>query len=423
MIASEQNNRCDTPPYCDSIERIAIISVHGCPAAQLGSKDTGGMNVYIRKVAQELSNRGIYVDIFTRHHDPADTQIEQVAERARVIHIRAGDFSDDKSRLPSHLPEFTCNLLEYTRQNNISYDIIHSHYWLSGRVGTIVARHWDIPHVTSFHTLSEIKRQARVGEREPAERTTGESKVIQFADSIVVFSQHEKNALIQLYDANKDKIEIIPCGVDVDLFQPLNQEISRRKLGITDSKVVLYVGRLEPLKGVDIMLKALALLENGNQVKTIIVGGDLQEDAEMNRLKSLSRNLGISEQVSFLGSLDQQELPTYYSAADICVVPSYYESFGLVALESMACGTPVIASRVGGLPTIVKDSLNGYLIPWRCPEPFTDSLEILLGSQSIRNAMSEASRKTAMSMSWPLIVDNLVESYQTLLATSQATTI
>ena len=420
MTIPEQEQRYNARPQGDSIERIALISVHGCPTAQLGSKDTGGMNVYIRKVAQELSNRGIYVDIFTRYHDPKDPQIEQVADRARVIHLSAGDFSDDKTTIPYHLPEFVCRLLEYTKQHRLSYDILHSHYWLSGRVGTILARHWNIPHVASFHTLSEIKRQARVGERESQERTLGETKVIQSADSIVAFSQHERDAMVRLYDALDDKIEVIPCGVDVELFQPLDQGIARRKLGLQDSKVILYVGRLEPLKGVDIILKAVAQLEQGDPVKTIIVGGDLEEDSEMVRLKSLSQDLGISDQVSFLGRLDQEELPTYYNAADICVVPSYYESFGLVALESMACGTPVIASRVGGLPTIVKDSYNGFLIPWHCPEPFADGLDVLLSSPSIRSAMGEASRRTAMSMQWPLVVDSLMDSYHALLAPSQA---
>ena len=407
------------PPQDDSIERIAIISVHGCPAAQLGSKDSGGMNVYIRQVARELSDRGIYVDIFTRYHDPNNTQIEQVSDRARVIHISAGDFSDDKASIPYHLPEFVCNLLEYTKQNNLSYDIVHSHYWLSGRVGTILTRHWNIPHVASFHTLSEIKRQARVGERESEERTLGETKVIQSADSIVAFSQHERDALVRLYGAPDEKIEVIPCGVDVELFQPLDQGTARRKLGLQNSKVVLYVGRLEPLKGVDIILRAVAQMEQGNLVKTIIVGGNLEEDSEMSRLKSLSHDLGISDQVSFIGRLDQEELPAYYNAADICVVPSYYESFGLVALESMACGTPVIASRVGGLPTIVKDGYNGYLIQWHCPEPFADGLNVLLGSPSIRRAMGEASRRTAMSLRWPLVVDSLIASYHALLAPSQ----
>ena len=421
MIIPEQEYwYANTPPHGDSIERIALISVHGCPTAQLGSKDTGGMNVYIRQVAQELSNRGIYVDIFTRYHDPSDPQIVKVADRARVIHINAGSFSDDKTTIPYHLPEFVCRLLEYTKQHRLSYDLLHSHYWLSGRVGTILARHWNIPHVASFHTLSEIKRQARVGEREPEERTLGEAKVIQSADSIVAFSQHERDAMVRLYDASDQKIDVIPCGVDVELFRPLDQKIARRKLGLKDSKVVLYVGRLEPLKGVDILLRAVAQLEQGDPVKTLIVGGDLEEDPEVGRLKSLSYELGISDQVRFLGRLDQQELPTYYNAADICVVPSYYESFGLVALESMACGTPVIASRVGGLPTIVKDGFNGYLIPWHCPEPFADGLDVLLGSPAIRSTMGEASRRTAISMRWPIVVDNLIDSYHALLAPSQA---
>ena len=419
---TREPEHCAAAPSHDGlIERIAIVSVHGCPMAQLGSKDTGGMNVYIRHVARELSDRGIYVDIFSRCHNPNDPQIEDVADRARVIHVSAGDFSDDKTTLPYHLPEFVCGLLEYTGRHSLSYDIIHSHYWLSGRVGAILSRRWNVPHVATFHTLAEIKKRARVGEREPEERSLGEAKVIRSADSIVAFSRHERDAMIRFYGASGRKIAVIPCGVDVDLFRPLDKEMSRRRLGLQDERVVLYVGRLEPLKGVDILLKAVAQLERGESVKTLIVGGDLEEDQEMTRLKSLSHRLGISDRVSFLGSLKQQELPFYYSAADICVVPSYYESFGLVALESMACGTPVIASRVGGLPTIVKDGLNGYLIPWRRPEPFADGMDVLFDNSTIRNAMSEASLRTAMSMRWPAVVDSLVDSYHALLAPSKAT--
>ncbi|MBI4282566.1 MAG: glycosyltransferase [Chloroflexi bacterium] len=421
MTVSQQDYcYAEAPSPRDPIERIAMVSVHGCPAAQLGSKDTGGMNVYIRQVAQELSKRGIYVDVFTRYHDPNDPQVVRLAERARVIHISAGHFTDDKTVIPYHLPEFVCRLLDYTSRERLSYDLIHSHYWLSGRVGSILARHWGIPHVACFHTLAEVKRRARVGEIEPEERALGEGKVIRSADSIVAFTQHERDAMIRLYDAPGQKIEVIPCGVDAELFQPLDQELAKRKLGLQDSKVVLYVGRLEPLKGVDILLRAVAQLEQGDSVKTLIVGGDLEEDREMARLKSLSQELGISTRVSFLGRLNQQELPTYYNAADICVVPSYYESFGMVALEAMACGTPVIASRVGGLPTIVKDGFTGYLIPWRCPEPFADGLDVLLSSQTIRRAMGEASRRVALTMRWPAVVDSLMDSYRSLLAPPQA---
>lgn len=398
------------------MERIAFISVHGCPTAKLGSKDTGGMNVYIRQVAQELAKMGVYVDIYTRYHDPKDPQVVSLGERARVIHIPAGLYDDTKGSLPGHLPEFVCSLLGYTEREGLSYDLIHSHYWLSGRVGTILARHWGIPHVATFHTLAEIKRHARAGEREPEERVVGERKVLASADRIVASSQHEREAMVRLYNARGHKIEVIPCGVDVELFRPMNQGLARRRLGIQDSKVVLFVGRIEPLKGVDILIRAVAQLDRRDPVRALIVGGEPGGDPEIRRLESMSQELGISSQVSFLGRVEQEQLPTYYNAADVCVVPSYYESFGLVALEAMACGTPVIASRVGGLPTVVKGGVTGYLIPWRCPEPFADGLDVLLNSPAIRKAMGQASRSLALRMQWSAVAEQMLALYQLLLA-------
>ena len=395
------------------IERIAVVSVHGCPDAQPGTRDAGGMNVYIRKVAQELSDRGVFVDVFSRNHDAEVPTTVQLAERARVVHVDAGDPSDDKAELSRHLPDFVLAVLDYTREHGLTYDVVHSHYWLSGLATTLLARRWGIPHVTTFHTLAEIKKRARAGEDEPEERSVGEERVIRTADAIVAFSRHESDAMVRFYDAAPDKIEVIPCGVDVDLFRPVNRREAKQKLGLGEDGVVLFVGRLEPLKGVDILLRAVAQLERADTTRTVIVGGD-QADAEMARLRALCSDLGIAERVSFLGRMAQQELPLYYSAADVSVIPSYYESFGLVALESMACGTPVIASRVGGLPTIVKDGLNGYLIPWRCPEPFADGLDVLLGNAAIRQAMSDASRQTAESMSWAAVVDSLLNTYQVL---------
>ena len=395
------------------IERIAVVSVHGCPDAQPGTRDAGGMNVYIRKVAQELSDRGVFVDVFSRNHDAEVPTTVQLAERARVVHVDAGDPSDDKAELSRHLPDFVLAVLDYAREHGLTYDVVHSHYWLSGLATTLLARRWGIPHVTTFHTLAEIKKRARAGEDEPEERSVGEERVIRTADAIVAFSRHESDAMVRFYDASVDKIEVIPCGVDVDLFRPVDRREAKQKLGLGEDGVVLFVGRLEPLKGVDILLRTVAQLERASATRTVIVGGD-QADAEMARLRALCSDLGIAERVSFLGRMAQQELPLYYSAADVSVIPSYYESFGLVALESMACGTPVIASRVGGLPTIVKDGLNGYLIPWRCPEPFADGLDVLLGNAAIRQAMSDASRQTAESMSWAAVVDSLLNTYQVL---------
>ena len=306
-------------------------------------------------------------------------------------------------------------LLEFTSQNRLSYDVIHSHYWLSGRVGNVLSRHWRVPHVATFHTLAEVKLRARAGEREPEARAAGERRVIASADRVVAFSEHERDAIARLYDAGRDSIAVIPCGVDVDRFQPLDVAAARERLGLGDGKVVLYVGRIEPLKGIDILLKAVAQLGQAESVKTLIVGGDSEGDREIERLKSLADELGISPRVSFVGRVEQPELPAYYSAADVCVVPSYYESFGLVALESMACGTPVVASRVGGLPTIVKDGVTGYLVPWRCPEPFADRLDILLNSDVVNRGMGQAARSRALTMGWSAVADRLLSLYTSLV--------
>ena len=287
------------------IERIAVVSVHGCPDAQPGTRDAGGMNVYIRKVAQELSDRGVFVDVFSRNHDAEVPTTVQLAERARVVHVDAGDPSDEKAELSRHLPDFVLAVLDYTREHSLTYDVVHSHYWLSGLATTLLARRWGIPHVTTFHTLAEIKKRARAGEDEPEERSVGEERVIRTADAIVAFSRHESNAMVRFYDAGPDKIEVIPCGVDVDLFRPVDRREARQKLGIGEDGVVLFVGRLEPLKGVDILLRAVAQLERADTTKTVIVGGD-QADAEMARLRALCSDLGIAE---------RRELPGPYGSA------------------------------------------------------------------------------------------------------------
>ncbi len=397
------------------VERIAIISVHGCPSARLGGREAGGMNVYIKQVAEELGRRGVWVDIFTRYHDPQDQEVVQISDRVRVIHIIAGSYWDDKNNLLAHLPDFICGVLDYTRAEQISYDIVHSHYWLSGRIGLVLGRHWRIPHVANFHTLAEVKMRARVGENETEQRSSGERKVIAMSDQVLAFSQHEKEAMVRLYGAQRDRVGVIPGGVDTELFSPMDRDLVRQTLGLQDTNIILYVGRIEPLKGVDILLRAVSQLDRAHPVKTIIIGGDLENDSEITRLKALTVDLGISQVVSFMGRLEQQVLPSYYNAADICVVPSYYESFGLVALEAMSCGTPVIASRVGGLPTFVKDSLTGYLIPWHCPEPFADVLEILLDSDGMRKVMGGAAREAALGMGWPNVVDQLLSLYNKLL--------
>ena len=402
------------------LERVAFISVHGCPIARLGERDTGGMNVYVLQAAKELGSRGIKVDIYTRSHDPAEPQIVQLGEHTRVIHLAAGPYGEPKGALYQYLPQFLYNVKRYQVAHGLSYSLVHSHYWLSGWVGSFLARSWQVPHVTTFHTLAEVKKQARPGEQEPSLRTREEARVVAEADRIVAFSTHERQSLTKLYAANPTKVTVIPCGVDLALFRPRRKAWAKGKLGVQDKKVILFVGRIDPLKAVDLLLQAVAMMEEREGVRLVIVGGNPQKDQEVQRVKALALELGLGDVVSFTGAVDQKELPLYYSAADVFVLPSYYESFGLVALEAMACGTPVVAARVGGLKDVVKDGVTGYLIPWHCPDPYTERLEVLLSNDGLRASMGRAARTAAQERGWDTVADQLFHLYGQLLEEPRA---
>ncbi len=393
---------------------IAVISFHGCPSARLGERDTGGMNVYVLQTAMELGRRGHKVDVYTRYHDPRDPQIVELAENTRIIHLKAGPYAEDKESLPSHIPEFLASLHRFQDTHNLRYDLIHSHYWLSGQVATALSRQWQVPHVACFHTLAKIKQRARAGESEPLRRITGEGEVMAHADAIVGLSRFEKEDMVRLYGAPPHRVHVIPAGVDLSMFQPMDRAVARQRLGLGNKRVILYVGRIEPLKGLEILIDALAQMDNEADTRLLIVGGNPEGDPEVARLGTLARELGVWEGVSFLGTVKQSELPLYYSAANVCVLPSYYESFGLAALEAMACGTPVIASRVGGLQTIVKHGETGYLIPWHCPDPFVERLEMLLGNKALQRVIGDAARAQAEKMSWSMVADRILDLYDSL---------
>ena len=394
--------------------RLAILSFHGCPVARLGEKDTGGMNVYVMQLARELGRRGNQVDVFTRTHDPNDPQIVPLGDGARVIHLKAGGYSDTKETLYETTPEFLSNLRAFWEAEGSEYDLIHSHYWLSGHVGGVLSQSWNVPHVTTFHTLAKTKIRARAGEMESERRLSVEARLADRADAMVVSTQDEKDDLVRLYQAHPHKVWVTPPGVDLDLFRPSDKAEARRTLGLDGAKVILYVGRLEPLKGLDILLNAVALLEDDSETRLLIVGGGPGDD-ELGRLKQLASDHGIQGRVTFTGAVRQTDLPDYYNAADVFVLPSHYESFGLAALEAMACGTPVVASRVGGLKTFIESGRTGYLIPWRCPEPFAHRLEMLLDSPALRDMMGKAARTKALEMSWSGVADRIGGFYSTLL--------
>ena len=402
------------------MHRIALISFHGCPVVRLGERDTGGMNVYVLQTAKELGHRGHKVDVYTRYHDPRDPQIVELEENVRVIHLKAGPYAEAKDNLSRYKRVFLDKLYRFQEAHDLEYDLIHSHYWLSGKVATELSRQWQVPHVTCFHTLAKIKQRARAGERETDRRIAGERVVMAQADAVVSFSRFEKEDVVGLYGVPPHKVHVIPAGVDLDMFKPVDGAAARQRLGLNGESVILYVGRIEPLKGIGILLSALAQMEDRADIRLLIVGGNLEKDHEVARLRTMAQALGVHEEVSFIGTVPQNELPIYYSAANVCVLPSYYESFGLAALEAMACGTPVIASRVGGLQTIVKNGETGYLIPWRCPDPFVERLEMLLGNSVLQRVIGGAARVEAEKMSWSLVVDRLLDIYDSLAGASVA---
>ncbi len=413
--------------------RIAVLSYHTSPLAPLGGRETGGLNVYVRELARELAERGHHIDVFTRRTNPDAPETLPLTgaggrTAARLVHIDAGPPQQvEKEALPAHLDAFEAGVAAFARQERLTYDVLHSHYWLSGVVGERLKvrfrprrtrlRRGGLPHIVMFHTLGEVKNRSRISEREPDPRIKAERAIARQAERIVVASHDERQLLVRLYGAEAERVAVVPCGVNLDLFQPIAKEEARRQLGLRDAdRILLFVGRIEPLKGVDILLGAAAQLEAESDCFVLVVGGDSStQDGEMAHLRDLASELGIAERVSFLGAVDHERLPLFYSAADVCVVPSFYESFGLVALEAMACGTPVVASRVGGLTDTVRDGETGYLIPWRCPEPFAERLELLLGNEGLRRAFGQSARETVERFRWGNVAETVLALYRELI--------
>ena len=402
---------------------MAFISFHACPLAAPGEGKSGGMNVYVRQLARSLGNLGVEVDIYTRRHSAIVPDVEQITPTVRVIHLDGGHPDEPLDTLFGRLPEFLDHLNAFRLENGLEYDAVHSHYWLSGWVGRHLTRQLSIasggnpprppcPHVITFHTLSLIKMQSRAGEMEPARRQREERNLIATADRVVAFSPHERDAMVRLYGADYRQIVLAPCGVDLERFHPLDREESRERLGLNGEKVLLYVGRIESLKGLDLLVHTAAHLETCQGVRVLVVGSDDGSHGEAERMRQLAEDLEVGEIFDFVGRVDQAELPWYYSAADVCVVPSFYESFGLAALESMACGTPVVASRVGGLSTVVQHGRTGYLKSWRCPEAFANSLEMILSSETLQHSMGLAARRRAEALGWDQVAGQILDIYE-----------
>jgi D-inositol-3-phosphate glycosyltransferase len=400
------------------VRRIAVISAHTSPLAALGGRESGGMNVYVRELSRELGSAGYAVDVYTRWSSDADPEVQPFGPNARVINIEAGPRAPiDKDDIAAHLAEFEAGVVAFAEREGLRYDMVHSHYWMSGVAGIGLRRRWSVPHITMFHTLGEVKNRARISEHESDVRITAERAIVADADRIVVASSHEQELLTELYAADPAKIAVVPCGVDLDVFTPMDKDAARRKLGLPDNdRVILFVGRIEPLKGIDILIGAAAQLHEDENFRVLIVGGDARTEQQVAQLLAQARRLDVDHHISFVGAVAHDALPLYYNAADVCVVPSYYESFGMVAVESMACGTPVVASRVGGLASTIMDGETGYLIPWRCPEPFAERLELLLHSDELRASFGRAAREAVERFRWANVGAAVASLYEDLLA-------
>jgi len=410
---------------------IAMISYHTCPLEILGGKNTGGMNVYVRELARFLGRVGVHVDVFTRSQNEHIPQVSHdLGNFNRVVHIPAGPETNlPKSELAEYTGKLAEGIMAFSRRKNIHYDLIHTHYWMSGVAGAVLKDTWHVPMLQMFHTLGLMKQ--RVGrtaeEREGEYRINGERAVMQAADRIVAATEAERLQLELLYDMNPKKVTIIPPGVDTHHFYPIPQDEAKEAVGIpTEDRVALFVGRIEPLKGLDTLIRAMAQLKK-NCVQFIcphylvIIGGDPEGElqditSEMKRLQTLCRELGLDEIVIFLGKRDQNTLPYYYSAAEVVVVPSHYESFGMVALESMACGTPVVASQVGGLAYLVKDGETGFFVPAQAPEALAEKLRLLFVNHELRTRFGKNAAAYAQDFSWELITDQMVELYSSMIA-------
>ncbi len=407
------------------MSKIAMLSVHTCPLATLGGKETGGMNVYVRELARELGRRGQQVDVFTRAQDPNIAPVRQLGPNARVIHLKAGPVAPyDKNKIFDHLPEFRDNLEAFRASECASYDVVHGHYWLSGVVGHELAQMWGVPLVQMFHTLGHLKNEVAKTEldRELGLRLEMEEQVVAWADQLVAATPTEKAQLSWYYGADPQKMTVIPPGVDTRLFYPRDQHNSRRRLDLPCGRLLLFVGRIERLKGIDTLLEAAALLMKRpgyDDLRVLIVGGDADtnnsNNPELRRVKKLADDLGIASRVDFMGSQPQTELPFFYSAADLTIMPSHYESFGMVALESMACGTPVIASRVGGLAHLVREGETGYLVPEENPAQLEVRINESLSDDVAREGMGECAAAYAREYGWANIAHRISNLYDTLI--------
>lgn len=407
-----------------TVKRVAVLSYHCSPLDEPGSGDAGGMTVYVRGLARALGEMGVRTDIFTRASSP-DQRVVEVSPWVRVVPLQAGPLSlIPKEDLPTWAEEFSVAVRAFAMTRRISYDVIHSHYWQSGLVGRDLARVWSVPFVHSSHTLGHVKNAALAPDDlpEPESRIGGEKEVIDAADVLIAATDDEYQQLACMYGAPHDRLKILPPGVDHEMFSPGDKKAARAEIDVAQGgrePILLFVGRIQPLKGIDLAIEATERLKHAMEAppRLLVVGGPSGPggDAELARLHRLVESLGVDDRVDFLGPRSHSVLPTFYRSADIVLVCSHSESFGLTALEAHACGVPVVGTPVGGLAHIVESGESGFLIPNRDADRFAASIKTILSDQDLAERFALNATLRAAGFTWKATASRFLELYECLV--------
>ena len=406
-----------SPLRSGRLERVAVLSVHTSPLAQPGTGDAGGMNVYVLQTAIQIARRGLAVEIFTRATASTDPPVIEAAPGVLVRNVVAGPFEGlDKHDLPTQLCAFAAGVLREEARHPVGYyDLIHSHYWLSGQVGWLARDRWGVPLVHTAHTLAAVKNAALAdGDRpEPAAREIGERQVVVEADRLIANTSDEAKQLVDTYDAPPGKIDVVAPGADLSRYHPGDRAAARASLGLSpDEPVVTFVGRIQPLKAPDVLLRAAAVVLAERRLRVLIVGGPSGTGLERpDSLIQLASSLGIADHITFLPPQPPDRLVDIYRASDFVAVPSYSESFGLVAIEAQACGTPVVAADVGGLGTAVRNRETGLLVQGHRTDDWAAALRRMLDDPAERDLMGERAVAHASNFSWEHTASGLLASY------------
>jgi D-inositol-3-phosphate glycosyltransferase len=390
---------------------MALLSFHSCPRGKPGTRDTGGMQVYVGELARALSRRGHFVDIFTRSHPGRHPEVTWLGPRARLVHIPDGIPETPKAQLHAHIGRFRKGVESFRVSSGMTYDLIHSHYWLSGLAGQTLSQSWRVPHLVTFHTLGAAKDRTGMGPPESRMRLRSECRVAGTCSRIIASTKREQYDLKTNCQPHPAPVAVVPCGCNLRLFKPVDQVEARARLGLGKDKVILSVGRLDPVKGQDLLLEAFSLLSQAN-ARLLLVGGDNDDIRGRERLERLADDLGIRDRVIFKKAVPQALLKFYYNAADICVISSYYETFSMVALEALACGTPLAATDVGGIKLLLDHHTSaGQVAASPTPRALSEAMSRALAGQGGERERS-ARRALISDYDWPRIAEQTLRQYQ-----------